>query len=66
MDNYQYELVRVVEYWLSNERLTDKIHGEISHQLGDRLLVREWIEYLTKRKFNQTNRIIFLFVPNVI
>ena len=46
MDNYQYGLIHVIEYWILNEQLIDKIHEEFFHSQEDHRLVRESNEYL--------------------
>jgi hypothetical protein len=40
MDNYQYELIHVIEHSISNEQLNDKIHEEIFHWVEDQQVVR--------------------------
>lgn len=52
MDNYQYGLIHVIEYWILNEQLIDRIHEEFFHSQEDHRLVQESNEYLEISLFN--------------
>ncbi len=46
MDNYRFELIHVIEHWILNVQLNDKIHVKLFHLLEDHTAVQGLIEYL--------------------